>query len=473
MKYFIHLVSLFIWVSTLQAQTDLHNLGGFYVTNSADTVFINGSLHNKTGANLNNAGNLIVKKDIINDEVNMNASTGKLWTTGSTMQYFYGAYPFKTHEWIVDNTNNITLENRVEVGNGLGGNLSFTNGQIISGTSDQDVFFNEGSGYTGYSDNKHIIGYSSKKGNTDFTFPIGNGALKADLDIKNLTENSVFQASYFVISYPPKVVTAPLVDVFDKEYWTLDRKIGNASVNVTLKWNDARNLLDHSGPSCIRVARFTGTSWVSEGGVGSGNTPTGSVTSTMVNSFSPFSIGFECSLLPIVFNSFIGTINSNCEVEIKWSANDEGLTKKYYLQKLINNKWETIYECEAKQLADISNYNFTDAKVYEGNNSYRVVSENTNGKLSYTTVKNVKASCNKNKIHVYPTTTSNFVTVSLPQYLNDSKITVINSSGQVILENTKVPSGIQVVRLDKYPAGLYTIVIQSKYGSSNFKVIKN
>jgi len=103
----------------------------------------------------------------------------------------------------------------------------------------------------------------------------------------------------------------------------------------------------------------------------------------------------------------------------------------------------------------------------------RVISENTNGKLSYTTVKNVKANCNKNKIQVYPTATSNFVTVSLPQYLNDSKITVVNSNGQVILENDKVPSGIQVVRLDKYPAGLYTIVIQSKYGSSNFKVIKN
>jgi len=473
MKKFIQLLSLFIGVSTLRAQTDLHNLGGFYLSNSSDTVFISGSLYNKTGANLNNAGNLIVKKDLTNYELNMNAGTGKLWTNGSTMQYFYGDYPFKTHDWIVDNINNVTLENRVEVGDGSSGNLSFINGQINSGTADQDVFFNEGSSYTGFSDNNHIIGYSSKKGNTDFTFPIGNGALKADLDITNLTESSVFQASYFVISYPPKVVTAPLVDVFDKEYWILDRKVGNASVNITLKWNDARNLLNHSSPSCLRVAHFTGSSWISEGGIGSGNTPTGTVTSTLVNSFSPFSIGFDCAILPIVFNSFIGYVNSNCEIEIKWSAYDEGITKKYYLQKLINNKWETIYECQAKQLADISNYNFTDAGIFEGNNSYRVVSENTNGKLSFTTVKNVKASCNKNKIQVYPTTTSNFVTVSLPQYLTDSKISVVNSTGQVIFENTKVPSGIQVVRLDKYPAGIYTIIVQSKYGSSNFRVFKN
>ena len=87
MKYFIHLVSFFIWVSTLQAQTDLHNSGGFYLSNSSDTVFISGSLYNKTGASLNNAGNLIVKKDITNYELSMNAGTGKLWTNGTISGY--------------------------------------------------------------------------------------------------------------------------------------------------------------------------------------------------------------------------------------------------------------------------------------------------------------------------------------------------------------------------------------------------
>ena len=474
MKYFIPLLSLFFLAGTLQAQTDLHNSGGLYLTNSSDTVFISGSLYNKTGANLVNAGgNLIVKKDITNYEVNMIAGTGKLWTNGNSMQYFYGDESFKTYDWIVDNTNNVTLENRVEVGDGSGGNLSFINGQIISGTADQDVIFNERSGYTGYSDNNHIVGYCSKEGSTDFTFPIGNGALKADLDITNLTGSSVFQTSYFVISYPPKIVTAPLVDVYDKEYWTLDRKVGTASANITLKWNDLRNALNHNNPATIRVAHFTGVSWISEGGVGSGNSPTGSVTSIMVDSYSPFAFRFESSILPIMFNSFVGTINSNCEVEIKWSANDEGSVKKYYLQKLINNKWETIYECQAKQLADISNYNFTDAGTHEGNNSYRIISENANSKLSYTTVKIVKADCNKNRIQVYPSTTSNFVTVSLPQYLNDCKLSVVNGTGQVILEKTNVPFGIQVIRLDKYSAGIYTIVIQSKYGSSVYRVIKN
>jgi hypothetical protein len=473
MKHAIFFLSLLMLANKLDAQTNLYNSGQIFISNSTDTLFISGSLFNNSGAVLNNAGgNLFVIQDITNNEAAMTAGGGKLWTTGTAMQSFYGSNPFKTYNWIADNANNITLQNRVEVGDGTGGNLSFVNGQVNSGTSLQDVYFRANSTYTGYSDAKHIIGYCSKEGNTNFTYPIGNGTLKADLDIDNLSTSSVFQCKYFGAGYSSLAVTAPLVSVFDKEYWVLDRTSGTSGANITLKWNDARNPLNHSIPAGLRVGHFTGASWISEGGVGTGNTVTGSVTSIMVNSYSPFTFASEASVLPILLNSFDGYVNGACEVAIKWAANAEGSVKKYYLQKLVNNKWEIVYECLPKQSTVVSNYYFTDAKAFEGSNIYRVMSENINGSVVYTASKNINVSCGKKQIQVYPTITSDAVTVSIPLNFSNSTLTVVNGGGQVVFENNKLQPGKQQLNLKEFAAGVYTIIVKDGDGVSSFRIIK-
>lgn len=473
MKYLLYFLGLFTVTNTLNAQTNLYNSGQFFITTPLDTVFISGSLYNNTGATLQNiAGNLFVRQGLINDEVNMAIITGKLWTDGSVTQIISGSSPFKTYNWIVDNTNNIILQNRVEVGDGTGGNLNFVNGQVNSGTILQDVYFRPNSTYSGYSDANHIIGYCSKEGNTNFTYPIGNGTLKADLDIDNLSTSSVFQCKYFGAGYSSLAVTAPLVSVFDKEYWTLDRTSGASGANITLKWNDARNPLNHSISAGLRVGHFTGASWISEGGVGTGNTVTGSVTSIMVNSYSPFTFASETSALPILLNSFDGYVNTVCDVVIKWAANAEGSVKKYYLQKLITNKWENVYECLPKQSTIVSNYNFTDAKAFEGSNIYRVMSENINGAVVYTASKNINVSCGKKQIQVYPTITSDAVTVSIPLNLVESKLTVVNGSGQVVFENNKLQPGNQQLSFKEFAAGIYTIIVKDNSGVSSLRIIK-
>ena len=397
--------------------------------------------------------------------------TGKLWTDGSVTQIVSGSSPFRTYNWTVDNTNNITLQNRVEVGDGTGGNLSFVNGQVNSGTSLQDVYFRSNSTYTGYSDAKHIIGYCSKEGNTNFTYPIGNGTIKADLDIDNLSTSSVFQCKYFGAGYSSLAVSAPLVSVFDKEYWTLDRTSGASGANITLKWNDARNPLNHSIPAGLRVGHFTGASWISEDGVGTGNAATGSVTSIMVNSYSPFTFASEAAALPILVNSFDGYVNSYCEVIIKWSANSESSVKKYYLQRLINNKWETVYVCFPK-LTDLSNYVFTDAKIIAGSNIYRVVTENFDGKTSVTAFRNINVSCGNSIVKVYPAVTSNEVTVTAPQYLNNSLISVSNSNGQLVAANVKLQNGKAVIALRGFAPGIYSVILHTSKGNISNKIIK-
>ncbi len=472
MKYLLYFLGLFMVGNTLNAQTNLYNSGPFFITAPSDTVFITGSMYNNTGAGLQNiAGNLYVKQDLINNEVNMAIITGKLWTNGGGTQYVTGSSPFRTFNWIVDNVDNIVLQNRVEIGDGIGGNLSFITGTVTSGTASQDVYFRANSTYTGYTDAKHIIGYCSKEGSTNFTYPIGNGTLKADLDIANLTSSTVFQCKYFGASYSSLTATAPLVSVFDKEYWTLDRTSGTSAANITLKWNDARNALNHTIPAGLRVGHFTGSSWISEGGTGTGNTVTGSVTSVLVNSYSPFTFASEASVLPIVLNSFNGYVNSYCEVVIKWSANSESSVKKYYLQRLTNNKWETVYESSPK-LTDLSNYIFTDAKAVTGSNIYRVITENLDGKTSVTASRNINVSCGNSIVKVYPAVTANEVTITAPQYLNNSTISVSNANGQLVAANVKLQNGKAVIALGSFAPGIYTVILHTAEGNISNKIIK-
>jgi hypothetical protein len=455
------------------AQTDLTNTGLMYITNAADTVFISGSLQNNAGANLNNAGgNLFVKQDVTNNEVNMTVGGGKLWTTGNVVQTFYGATPFKTHNWIVNNSNNVALQNRVEVGNGTGGSLTFINGKITSGTNTQDVCFNTGSSYTGYSTTNHIIGFCTKRGASNFTFPIGDGTYQADLDIDNLSSSNEFQCKYFGNIYSSLATTLPLISVFDKEYWILDRITGASGANITLKWNDARKALNHSIPSGLRVGHFTGTSWISEGGTGSGNTPTGSVTSVMVNSFSPFTFASEGSILPITFNSFTVTANANCNAAIKWQATSESNVKQYYVQKWLNNVWVSIQTILPTISNSASNYMYIDDKAIAGVNKYRVATELKSGVVNYTETKQIVINCTKSFSKVYPTIASQLVNVETPNDYKKITLKVINASGQIVYQKDNINAGKLTIPIANLAAGSYKVIVASENRSEIFAVIK-
>lgn len=470
MKNIFYTFCLLFCVQHAQAQTDVYNNSQLFILNTTDTVFITGSIFNNAGANLNNTGgNLYVKKDITNNQANMTTGGGKLFTTGTTTQTVYGTDNFKTHNWIVDNTNNAVLANRIEVGNGTSGNLSFINGKILSGNALQDVFFNAGSSYTGFTDANHIVGFCSKDGNTNFTFPIGNGALKADLDIANLSSNTTFQCKYFGSPYSSLAATAPLVSVFDKEYWILDRTSGTSASKITLKWNDARQTLSHVNYTGLRVGHYTGSTWISEGGTGSGNTATGTVTSIMVNSYSPFTFASEGSVLPILISSLQVRATANCDAIVSWTGFEDGSAKKYVLQKLINNNWMNINSIPAKPAGQYY-YTVTDFNTEAGKNAYRIATELYNAANHYTEVKFININCKKSYVKVFPTATKSYVNVYLPE---TARVSLLNNNGQVISEIINAGAGNHQVNLAALASGLYFITVTTATEKNNFKVFKN
>ncbi len=213
---------------------------------------------------------------------------------------------------------------RLAIGNGTGGVLGFTQGQITSGTNTEDVYFYPGSSYTGFDATHHIIGYVTKSGSTSFDFPIGDGSHTADLVLSGLSGSADFEVLYTGKGFGSYPAAIPLLPggVSGLEWWDLSETAGSVSAQLSLIWNDARKKMNHSQPASLVVAHFTGGIWTSVGGssVNSALSATGTVgPSNAVNAFSPFTFGSTTTPLPITLGSF--TVEDvNCQAYLTWTT---------------------------------------------------------------------------------------------------------------------------------------------------------
>ncbi len=456
-------------------QTDFYNNGLVQILNTSDTIYITGSLNNLSTASLRNTGgNIYVLNNLTNDEANMNSGGGNLWFTGSTLQTIAGSQPFRTNNWIVNNAGGVLLQNRIGIGNTAGGTLTFLKGYITSGTASQDVYFYPNSNFTGYGDDKHIIGYCTKSGSTNFTYPIGNGLLKADLDISGLVSATDFQCKYFGSGYGIYTPQSPLVSIFAKEYWILDRVAGSSSAQITLKWNDARQSLNHSSPADLRAGHFTGSNWINEGGSGSGNTLTGSVTSGTVNSFSPFTFASVSVALPLTILDYEVIAGNNCSVNISWKSEDERFVADYIIQKSTNNRdWENIDKITISTAVNgIVSHVYIDEQPGDQTPKYRIEIQNMDGTYFYTSIKMVHLNCNPVSIQVFPTIIKNNVYVNIPDNAGVKWLTITNSYGQALKKINNPGAGQIAINLSSLPAGTYIISVNKNNQMQNFKFIK-
>jgi len=320
-------------ITGITCDAQVSNNGIFFVSNSTPVYL--GDFTN-SGSFTNN-GTTHLTGNVINNQSNMPAGSGTVIFDGSGPQTLSGNLPFRAFNITMNNAAGLTLSNRLAIGDGSDGNLTFTAGDITSGNNTQDVYFYPGSDYTGYSNASHIVGYVTKSGNSAFTFPIGNGTRTAQIRITGLSGNSDFQTLYTGAGYGAYSVTPPLIagGVFAQEWWDLVRTAGSASARITLSWDDSRQKLNHSNPGSLVVAHRTGGTWVSVGGTSSNaaNNTTGSVgPSNPVNTFSPFTFGSTAVALPIVLTDFT-VVDENCKAYLSWTTSLEQNAAQFDIQQ--------------------------------------------------------------------------------------------------------------------------------------------
>lgn len=473
---------LLIVVVHAGARAQIYNTGILHIS-SGTTLSSMGNFTNTSSADYLNNGSMYISGNIVNDQASLPAGTGVTFLNGTSPQTLGGAADFRTFSLTMNNASGLTLSRRLGIGDGAAGTLTFLAGTITTGTNTQDVYFYPGSGYTGFDATHNIIGFATKSGNSDFTFPIGDGSHQADIDLTALSGTADFQVIYAGTPYSTYTISSPLTSVFKKEWWDIQRIAGSATAKVTLKWDDTRNTLNHTDPTHLTVAHFTGGSWHSEGGSSSDpmSSSTGSVgPSGDVSSFSPFAIGSTTVALPIILSSFTVT-GKDCRAALAWHTATEENAAGFEIQQSTNgiDYTELAYMSAKGAPSDYALSVTQDTRQAW----YRLRMVDLDGKSVYSTVAGLQLDCMQENLEVYPNPSEpgSVMTVRLTSPVDRGNVTlqVFDMTGKMVYSTgVQVSDGVNNYTLptSAWAPGAYFVLVTGngwKSPHANFLLRRN
>jgi hypothetical protein len=461
------------------SQAQFYNNGVFYVGPSS-TFTDNGSFTNTATAAYQNNGNVYISGNIQNSQTAMAAGSGTTIFNGTTPQTLSGTQLFRSFNVTLNNAAGLALADRLAIGDGVGGMLTFTSGLITSGTSTQDVYFYPGSGYTGFDSSHHIIGYVTKSGSSNFDFPIGTGVHPADVILSNLTGKADFQVLYTGNGYGQYNTDGSIAanGISGAEWWSVERTAGasTSSAAITLKWDDARKPLDHSDPAGLVVAHFTGGSWTSAGGYSTSpaNSGTGTVgPSNRLGSFSPFTFGSTVTPLPIILGSFSVT-NQNCQAYLTWTTETEQNAASFDIQQSTDGTNFTNVGSVAANNTPSTYHTTVTQKTQQA--FYRLQLNNLDGSSVYSGIEELTLSCLTGTDHlaIYPNPVPTGGTAQVSLTSNAARgmceLQVFDGQGKRVYSSmVTVTSGLNLYALPAahFAQGIYTVMVVGAAWKSN------
>lgn len=301
----------------------------------ANAVQVNGNVTINAGGILDlqgaPGGTLGVAGDLSNNDVAAAFPKSGSWVlmNGSGAQAMYSitasGEPYGSLR-ITKPTGDVTLTAPIAVS----GTLDLLQGRMFS-TATNLVIMSAGSLVSGASNTSFVSGPVRKRGNTNFTFPVGKASYYRPLTIASPGGNSAlyFTAEYFM-GDPTVAFGTPLDPTLNHvshcEWWILDRSATQTPL-VTLSWDatscGVTNLAD------LRVAEWYGAQWRDRGNGGTtGNFLSGTViTSSAQSQFSaptPWTLASVTTqnLLPIELLWF-NAVPHGDEVLAEWATASE------------------------------------------------------------------------------------------------------------------------------------------------------
>ena len=444
---------------------------------NGDVTFLemgSGELEPARNGNNTFAGN--ISTDGSNDDVTFGTGTGFVTIDGNTTQFIYGnASQAPTFERLrMSTSGSITLG----VDTYIGEELIFNNGILIAFPSGV-LIIQDNVVVSGTSNSSHVNGIVRKVGNDAFVFPTGNGSIYAPIGITAPNnQNTAFEAQYLFTPYSDLSVGSGLDHVSSQEYWVLDRTNGSSNVAVTLFHNAALRSGPVNNLSDLRVARYNGSAWVSEGNASTaGSTSAGTVTSNTVTNFSPFTLGSSTTLnpLPITLLNF-NAVPTGVNVLVKWTTINEINNDFFTVEKSLDGKtWFVLGNVKgAGNTTVTSDYMLMDFAPVEGIQYYRLRQTDLDGKESLSGIVPVRFSSDANTtIVLFPQPAGNVLNVSIQNNENDNaSITVYSTMGQKMIEMNSLSGTSFQIDLSNLSSGIYYLEFNLDGVITKSKVIK-
>lgn len=366
----------FLAGQSLVAQQGIDNRDTFFISNNQDTLFIGGSLSNSSTAYWVNNGNVYLKKDMINNQENMAIGTGCLYLTGSSRQVLGGSAGFRTYNLFSGNAAGIGLNNGLEV-NGL---HVFSAGIIDATTPEHALQYTETSNWTGASDESHVNGWVKKRGQSDFSFPVGNGSYLRPVTLTQLAAADNFAVRHFETTPFSTNIAAPLMLVDIHEYWNIVAA-ANTNAIITLNWNNHK--IDFPGfllPQ-VRVASHSGSLWSNQGGSATGDELSiGQITSTQAASSGMYTFASTSWFLPIHLLDFTGKLVAE-NAALNWQVSPDAALTYFEVERSEDGRqFKVIGKVNAGTSAS---YQYLDPFPPSGKAWYRIHCFDKNGQERY------------------------------------------------------------------------------------------
>ncbi len=457
MKKIYSLLYLIIAAQITFAQNELYIQGSVFYISNGGIVQVNGSLTNTTNSNLINDGILIVTGNVTNNQLMTTANTGKLILNGTNPQSINGTLTYFANDVEINNSNaSITITNELKID----GNCTFLDGIITAPNASEPFWFTTSGTYTGVADNSHVNGYVVKEGNGNFTYPVGDGVKYQKTNV-NLSNNANgMQVKYFAANAGvgpftnSGTETIALLSYNTNEYWDI-KPISTATGTVTIFW-DGYNDSYSNALSQRKVAHKNGANWLNEGTIGIGTISVGSVTSNIINTWSPFTLGTISTVLPLHWLNVFGNLNSTKNATINWQVQESNV-QNYAIEKSTDGvNYITLISINSKGDGQNS-YQFTELNKLFGIGYYRIKQTDKDGKFSYSPF--IKLYNNENtSIIIYPNPTTDFVTISGVQIGSNAMLTALDGK---ILQQFKIGQTSAILNMRNYCNGIYFIKFEN------------
>ncbi len=364
---------------------------------------------------------------------------------------------------------NLTINNTSPAGITLNsglrvqGSLQLTNG-IVHTTTDQAIMVETGAQINAGSGLSFIDGPMYKKGNTNFTFPIGKNSQYAPVSLENIAGGNgvVFMAEYFDNGFGNFDQKDPDVnDISNQEYWEIEPVAGNPTVDIVFDLGNSltSNLLSLLSTSDLMIVHYTQNKWINEGGllnILNLLNLSGNMRVNNISSFSPFTYGAQgTSTLPVTFISFEGS-NQRQDVVLNWATGSEFNNDYFEIQRSANAKdWQIMGTVHGKGTTNTtSKYQFSDKGVRNGNFYYRLKQVDFDGQFAFSSIIRVNVLHAEELFTAFPNPATSQLTVRNSQY--PATVELINQIGIRVLQQ-EMHEFQTTLLLDDLQEGIYLV----------------
>lgn len=401
------------------------NNNGTYIARSNTVNFTGSNLQNINGSSNSVFFNLVVDKAA--NALNLNCSPTVAYNDASISPTLVASLNL-TKGNILLNKNTLTIAEKSSLG------IIRSTGAIVSEDISVNALSkaNNASKVTwkiGNDASNHLIPFGLVSGEyIPFEAKNTNGTVFGDLTVSTF-HTSIVEPNTTLVPIPATVKhilnsTGGNNSIYlVKRFWQIDRSNGGAPLpNMTVKFTyidgGANDELASDGSAGGREANYraqrfdtANSQWDDPLPNQAADASTNTVLVTGITQFSPWSISKLVSPLPLQLISFKASKLEN-NINVKWETASELNLSHFELEKLQKNSFVQITQLDSKGNANLArSYSYIDNDTKATQHTYRLKMVDDNGQATYSYLANITLIDRYNKIKIYPSPTSNYISI--------------------------------------------------------------